>query len=125
MAVGPASLGLGTIGRAYALARVGVGVGMVTAPGLGGRLLGESKATVTVRLLGVRDVLLGVEALLASPGSPSWRRAMVLCALADAADAVTSASRVHRREPLAVLVAMAASAGAATGMWIARSARRI
>jgi hypothetical protein len=118
----PSSVSARTVGRAYALARIGTGAVLTIAPRLGGRLLGDIPAFVTVRLLGVRDVLLGVDALIAPAASPSWRRAMVLCALADTADAVTGANRLHRREPFAFLVTMAAGAGAATGMWIARSA---
>jgi hypothetical protein len=108
------------VGRAYALARIGIGAALMTLPSLGARLLGDTTAFGTVRLLGVRDVLLGVNALVAPHESPSWRRAMVLCALSDAADAVTSANRARRREPLALFGTMAAGAGAATGTWIAR-----
>lgn len=109
------------VGRAYALTRVGAGLALVVAPALGGRLLGDTTARHSVRLMGVRDALLGIDALLAAPESPSWRRSMALCAVADAADAVVSAGRIRRGEPVALVVAMTAAAGAATGWWAARS----
>jgi hypothetical protein len=107
------------LGRTYALARVAAGAGLMSAPRLGGRILGDPTAIDTVRLLGVRDVLLGVHALRSAPGSPSWRRSMALCALADIADAATSLRRAGRN-PLGLAVAVTATVGAATGLWIAR-----
>ena len=110
-------------GRAYALARLAVGTVLMVAPGFGGRLLGDPNATRTIRLLGVRDMLLGVEALIAAPGSPSWRRSMVLGAVADAADAAMTAGRLRRREPFSLLVFTSAATAAMTGLLIARSGR--
>lgn len=113
------------IGRAYALGRVGAGTGLLAAPGLGARLLGDPAARHSARLLGVRDLLLAAGALLATPGSSTWRRAMALCAAADAADALSSAARLRRREPAALVVTLAAIAGTATGAWLAFAAGQV
>lgn len=110
-----------SLGRGYGLARVGAGAGLLLAPRLGARLLGDPGATRTVRLLGVRDLLLGIDALLAPPGSRAWRRAMALGAAADAADAVITARRSRDREPFARIVLLSAITGMATGAWLAVS----
>ncbi len=109
---------IAAVGRAYGLGRLAIGTALVVAPSLGARLLAEPGARQSVRLLGVRDVLLGVDALLASPGSRSWRRAMALGAAGDAADAIVSAIRFRRtRRASAALMAAAGTAGAAVGLW--------
>jgi hypothetical protein len=107
------------IGRAYGLARIGVGAGFLLVPRVGARLLGDQLAERTVRLLGVRDVLLGVDAFLAAPGSRAWRRAMALGAAADAADAVVTAGRLGHRALFPRIVLLSAVLSAATGAWLA------
>jgi hypothetical protein len=109
-------------GRLYAWSRIAAGAGLVLAPRLGGRLLGDPEADHTTRLLGIRDVLLGVAAVLAPPQSTAWRRATALCAAADAADAVVGATRLRRGEAHALGVTAAALTGAATGLCVLRSA---
>ncbi len=110
-------------GQAYAWSRIAAGAGLVLAPRLGGRILGDPEADHTTRLLGIRDVLLGVAAVLAPPQSATWRRATALCAAADAADALVSATRLRRGGLQALGATVAAVAGSATGVWVARSAR--
>jgi hypothetical protein len=114
---------LGATGRIYACSRIAAGTGLVLAPRLGARLLGDPGAGHVTRLLGARDLLLGLGALLAPSGTPAWRRATALCAAADAADALVSATRIRQEGGRALGVTLAALAGAATGGWVARSPR--
>ena len=106
--------------RLYAWSRVGVGVALTVAPSLAVPSLADRGSLGAIRLVGVRDLALGVHALTV-PGS-GWRRTM-LCAAADTADVVVAAKRArlgHRRAWLAIVTAAAgAAAGAATGVALA------
>jgi hypothetical protein len=67
-----------------------------------------------------------VAAVVATPpGSTAWRRAMSVCAVADAGDAIVAATNlVRHRRPVAALTLATSVAGAATGGWLATSPRR-
>jgi hypothetical protein len=114
------------IGRAYTALRLGAGVGLLVAPRLGARLIGDPRQRAAVgRLLGVRDLALVAAVVASPPGSTAWRRAMGVCAAADAADAIVAATNlVRHRRPVAALTLATSVAGAATGGWLATSPRR-
>jgi hypothetical protein len=114
------------IARVYTLLRFGAGVGLLVAPRLGARLLGDRRQRPAIgRLLGVRDLALVAAVTASPPGSTRWRRAMGVCAAADAGDAVIAATNLGRhRRPVAALTLATSVAGAATGAWLAASSRR-
>ena len=110
--------------RGIALARVAIGAGATLAPGLVSRLqFGTTTPaqTVAVRMLGARDLALGIGALLATRHGPSGLRGWVEAgAFADAVDALAFLRAGHsasRRRGLTVLVA---GASAAVSAWAAR-----
>ncbi|HET7654951.1 MAG TPA: hypothetical protein VFK42_18095 [Acidimicrobiales bacterium] len=114
------------IARAYTGLRFGAGVGLLVAPRLGARLLGDPGERATFgRLLGVRDLALVAAALATPPKSTARRWAMTACAAADAGDAIVAATNLRRhRRPVAALTLATSIAGAATGAWLATSLRR-
>lgn len=112
-----------TLGRIVAASRIGLGMGLVVAPGLAGRLwLGRSDTPTRVALtaLGVRDVVIGVGSLVSVEGGGA-RPWLVAGATADATDGlVTFAARRDLRAPGSTLVAIVAAAGAGLGAWLQR-----
>jgi peptide-methionine (R)-S-oxide reductase len=106
-------------GAALGVTRVALGVGMLSRPLLLPRLLGVDRVTAErmtwlVRMLGARDLALGVGAVSGrvAPDPRSWIVAGACC---DAADAVALAAAVHRGRIHPVLGSAAAvsAAGAA------------
>lgn len=123
MAEGDALAGLAA--RSIALARVAIGVGATIAPGLVGRLQFDSSAPETrivVRMLGARDLALGVGALLAarhgSPGLRGWVEAGGFADGADAAAFLRAQPGDARRRRL---TAMVAASSAVVSAWAARN----
>lgn len=111
--------------RGLALARVGIGVGATLAPRLASRVqFGTTSPaqTITVRMLGARDLALGVGALLAARHGSSGMRGWVEAgALADAVDALAflrAGRGASRRRALTIAVA---GGSAAIGVWAART----
>lgn len=79
-----------------------------------GRVVDDDDTHGALRVLGVRDALLGVNALRA-PDRPD---PLLLCAVADAADAaVTAGDFVRTRRMGAAFASVTAMGGAATGLW--------
>ena len=112
------------VARGYAGGRMALGVALLVVPRVFGRMwLGRPGAgpagAVTMRALGVRDLVLGGIALhtLDHPDvAPRWQRT---CAAVDAVDLVaTAAARPGLPRAGSVLVMTLAGAGAATGAWL-------
>jgi hypothetical protein len=110
--------------RGIALARVGIGVGATLAPAAVSRLQFGSTTpgqTMTVRMLGARDLALGVGALLAARhGSTSLRGWVEAGGLADAIDALTFLRADHDDAQQRGLTVLAAGCAAALSAWAAR-----
>jgi hypothetical protein len=112
----------------YAGGRIALGTVLTLLPGVTQPWLGpvaaDADAQSAVRIAGVRDGLLGA-AVLAARDAPEVRRTMVvLCAVADTADALTAAADLVRtRRPGAAMTAMTAAGGAVAGYVIARKLR--
>jgi hypothetical protein len=111
--------------QAIALGRVAIGMVATLAPGAAARFqFGSASAaqTLTIRMLGVRDLGLGVGALLAARhGNAALRDWAHAGALADAVDAVafaTSGRRAHVRAPR--LTTLIAASSAACSTWATR-----
>ncbi|HSK90523.1 MAG TPA: hypothetical protein VK875_04340 [Euzebyales bacterium] len=111
--------------RGIALARIGIGVVATLAPGVGARFQFGSAApelAVTVRMLGARDLGLGLGALLAERhGSAALRGWAEAGALADAVDAVAflrSGRPAGIRAPR--LTTLVAASSAVCSVWAAR-----
>ena len=105
--------------------RIAIGVVSLLAPGLVGRAMmgpvGDSGATrVALRVVGARDVALGIGVLAAlDRGTPvrGWLRAS---AVADGLDAVGSLlARRHLRPAVSPASAAAATSGALLSGWLA------
>lgn len=112
----------------YGTARVALGAVLAIAPTTARPWIGEVARDPDVRsalrVLAVRDALLGV-ALLNTSDDQSRRRILKLCAVADAADALTCAfDFLRRRRPGAAVASMTAVGGAATGFSLAGSLAR-
>lgn len=112
-----------TLAAALARGRIVVGLLMLLLPGvvLRGwvrRVTPEAKAVG--RMMGARDVVLGLGALTAVKEHTQDAEWLAMGAVADAVDAAVSlaAPGISRRGRLASLVAGSA---AASGMWLARS----
>ncbi|HSJ43637.1 MAG TPA: hypothetical protein VK923_03015 [Euzebyales bacterium] len=110
--------------RGIAVARVAIGVGATLSPRLVSRLqFGTTSPaqTITVRMLGARDLALGLGALLAARHGSSGLRGWVEAgALADGVDALAilrGGPAASRRRGLTVLVA---GGSAAVSVWAAR-----
>lgn len=111
--------------RIYGSARIALGAALAIAPTTARPWIGEVARDPDVRsalrVLAVRDALLGV-ALLKTSDAQSRQRIVRLCAVADAADALTCAlDFLRRRRPGAAVASMTAVGGAATGFWLAGS----
>jgi hypothetical protein len=102
--------------------RVGIGVAFALAPDrLAGRSDTERSDTLMTRSFAVREVVLGVGALMAvrqAETSPSAVRTWAgLGALTDGGDLAASLAGVRRREPSARLSAVVAAVGLVTELW--------
>ena len=108
----------------YAACRVGLGAALVVAPTALRSWIGpvarRPGAQVLIRAFGARDAAIGAGTLLALREGAPVRGWLQAAALADAADAVSSlvAGR-HLGPRRARLAALAATAGAVTGGWLA------
>jgi len=111
--------------RGIAIARVGIGVVATLAPVVAARFQFGSATpatALTVRMLGARDLGLGLGALLAERhGSAALRGWAEAGALADAVDAVAFARSGRRAGVRATrLTTLVAGSSAACSMWAAR-----
>lgn len=111
--------------QGIALARVGIGVVATAAPDAAARFqFGSAPAAqaMTVRMLGVRDLVLGVGALLAmrhgSAAARDWARAGALVDAVDAAAFVRAGRRASVRGRR--LTTLVAASSAAFSTWAAR-----
>lgn len=111
--------------RAIALTRVAIGVGATLTPRLVSRVqFGTTSPaqTITVRMLGARDLALGIGALLAarhgSSGLRGWAEAGALADAVDALAFLRGGSGASRRRSLTMLVA---GGSAAISVWAART----
>lgn len=111
--------------RAIAVARIGIGVVATVAPRLTARLQfgsSDGAAIAAMRMLGGRDLALGVGALLAARRGPQalrgWLDAGVV---ADAADVLAFARIDRGSARMRPLTLMAASGAVVAGTWAARS----
>lgn len=109
---------------AIAALRIGLGIAATVAPGLVSRLqfgTGGATQTVVVRMLGARDLGLGLGVLLAtrhgSAGLRGWVEAGALADGVDAAAFLRAPRGATRRRGLTVLVA---GSSAAISAWAAR-----
>jgi hypothetical protein len=117
------------VARGYAGGRVALGVALLVVPRVFGRMwLGRPgrgpAGAVTMRALGVRDLVLGGIALhtLDHPDvAPRWQRT---CAAVDAVDLLATAAARPGPPPVGSALVMAlAGAGAATGAWLGQALR--
>ncbi|MBV9952372.1 MAG: hypothetical protein JO291_10510 [Acidimicrobiia bacterium] len=114
-----------TMATLYAGGRIALGTVLTLLPGATrpwlGPVAGDPDAKTAIRIAGVRDGLLGT-AVLGTRDAPDIRRTMVLlCAIADTADALmTAADLVRTRRPGAAMTTAAAAGGAVAGYVIAR-----
>lgn len=111
--------------RGIALARVAIGVAATVAPYAGARFqfgAAPPAQAMTVRMLGVRDLGLGLGALLAaghgSAAVRGWAQAGALADAVDAAAFVRMGPRAGVRGPR--LTALVAASSAACSVWAAR-----
>jgi len=113
-----------TVARVLGLVRVGIGSGLLLAPGFAGRIwIGEHAdgpgTRVFARAIGVRDVVLGTRALLSQrEGLPlrRWMRVEVAVDVGDAVATVLAARHLTRGRRIAMpLIA----AGYAAASWAA------
>jgi hypothetical protein len=106
-----------------AAGRIGIGIGMLAAPGISLRALGFTEvdeATVTVgRIAGVRDLVLGVATLAALDDPARLRIASLANATADAGDAMAFGIALRSKERTAGMRGIAAALPAAVaGIWV-------
>jgi hypothetical protein len=110
--------------RGIAVARVAIGVAATLAPVAAGRFqfgAATPVAAITVRMLGARDLGLGLGALLARHDSAAVRGWAEAGALADAVDAFAFARSGRRAGVRATrLVTLVAASSAACSVWAAR-----
>lgn len=121
----PDRLGL----AAYGIARLGFGTVLSLAPGVTGAWLGEAaaepRARMLVRLVGVRDGLLGAAAVgAAQRDSASAVHLSLAGALADVADLVVTVAGRRQLPRTARAVVVVAALGAGTGLALAGAAAR-
>ena len=109
--------------QSLAVLRIGAGVGAWLMPNLAARIMGMQPGgslAFILRLFGVREIIMGVGYLAASPDDrDNWLRMGIV---ADAADAVAAAAAVRRRAvpartgvPMTLTALGAVAAGAASG----------
>jgi hypothetical protein len=113
--------------RLYGGARVAIGLGLLLAPALAtrrwiGPVAEDPALRSPLRMLGVRDALLGLAVLATPDAGPARRGALALSVFADGADAVVLTQELLRTRRLApALAAAAAVGGVAVGVWTATS----
>jgi hypothetical protein len=114
--------------RAWSLlsagARIGIGLGLLAAPGPSLRALGfdeVSPATVAIgRIAGARDLVLGLSTLAVLEDSDRLRTATLANALADSGDAFAFAAALRTPERTAGVRGVAAALPSAiAGAWVA------
>src|SRR5687768_7709354 len=114
---------------AYGATRVALGVGLALLPAAGAKpWIGDVARHVDVRsplrVLGVRDALLGAALLRVRDDRRLRPFVAGLCVVADTVDAIVSgADFVRSRRPGAALAAASAAGGALFGLSIAREGR--
>ena len=110
------------VGSALAVLRIGAGVGAWLTPSLAARIMGvqpDGSLAFILRLFGVREIIMGVGYLAASPGDrDNWLRMGIV---ADAGDAVAAVAAVGRGAvpartgvPMTLTALGAVAAGAAS-----------
>lgn len=119
-----------TIIKTYGASRVAIGAAMALAPAAAAPWLGpvaeQADAKSALRVLGVRDALLGVAVLVTSDVPKALRRCLLICAVADAADTLMSVDDYRRtRRAGAAFCAVTAAAAATTGLLTSRSLRGV
>lgn len=111
-----------SLARMYGMSRVGLGATLALFPSVArpwtGTVARHPDAHGPLRVLGVRDALLGVAVLGTADDSRHRRRALLLCAVADAVDAVvTLADFTRSKRPGAAVASVTAAGGAAIGLF--------
>ncbi|HEX6254554.1 MAG TPA: hypothetical protein VFZ70_01970 [Euzebyales bacterium] len=110
--------------RGIALARIGIGIGATVAPAAVSRLQFGSTTpgqTMTVRMLGARDLALGFGALLAARHDSARLRGWVEAGgMADAIDALTFLRADRDEAQQRGLTVLAAGCAAVLSAWAAR-----
>ncbi|HEY8338829.1 MAG TPA: hypothetical protein VIK95_03110 [Egibacteraceae bacterium] len=113
-----------TVARLIAIARIGLGVAATLAPRLVARALMDDRdgsAAVAARMLGGRDLALGLGAVLAARRGPAALRGWVEAgALADGVDAAAFAVSRRQRGLTRLATVVVAGGAAAAGMLAAR-----
>jgi hypothetical protein len=115
-----------TVATALARARIAIGIAAVAAPAAAARLMGGRSgsaglAPVAVRMVGARDVALGLGAVIAIDRGAPVRGWLEGAALADAGDLVAGVLGRERLTPGALkATAGVAGAAAALGALLAR-----
>ncbi|HEX6237354.1 MAG TPA: hypothetical protein VFZ68_09175 [Acidimicrobiales bacterium] len=112
---------------AYGGARAAIGAALVVAPTATTRAwlgdsAGEPAVRLAVRLMGLRDLVLGVALAARAPAGDAAGLALA-AAVADAGDLVVTLANRDRLPGSAAAVAVTAGAGAATGAVLAWRAR--
>ena len=105
--------------------RIALGLTALVAPTLaGGLMIGKDGsrggAKLLSRMVGARDVALGLGTVIALDRGAPVRGWLEASALADGADAAAPPGREHMSRGTCAGVATVASAAAAVGMWLAR-----
>jgi hypothetical protein len=113
------------IALALARGRIGFGIAAVVFPGLTARLLGGRKATgvepLLARMVGARDLTLGLGAVIALDRGAPVRGWIEGAAVSDAVDAAASLLAKKRMSPRAFRATIAlASGSAALGVYLSR-----
>lgn len=115
------------LARLIAVARTGIGVVALAAPGALAPLIGaEAKrpgVKLITRVVGARDLALGLATLRAlerNEDPATWVKTGAAC---DASDAVSSLLALRGMKPAAAVLSFASAAGAATLGW--RAAGRL
>lgn len=114
------------LAMSLARGRMAVGAAAIVAPGLATRVMGDRRgvagiAPVFARMLGARDIALGLGAVIALDRGKPVRGWLEAAALADTADSVASILGREKLSPLAFKAsAVLAAASAAVGVLLAR-----
>ena len=114
-----------TVALALARARIAIGVAAVVAPGLSSRILSGRKASgiepLLARMLGARDLALGLGAVIALDRGAPVRGWIEGAAVSDTLDAVASLLAKKRMSPGAFRATLLLAGGsAAAGAYLAR-----
>jgi hypothetical protein len=113
-----------TVARGLGVVRVGIGTGLLLAPGLAGRIwIGEHAdgpgARLFARAVGVRDVVLGARALLSQQEGLPLRRWMRMEVAVDVGDAVVTVLAARHLTPGRRVVMPLIAGGYAAASWAA------